>query len=224
MERKKFIKNLGASIIVAPFLLDSCSKSNDNSTNAISKTTCGDPITPPVGEGPYYINENLNRSNITENRQGIPLTLIFTVEDINCVPIQGAIVDIWHCDKEGIYSDEASQNTVGQKWLRGYQQTDVNGKCTFQTIFPGWYNGRLTHIHGKVKVGTVTKQTTNFFIPKATEQSVYSTSLYTKGQNPTTVSNDVELRGNNESYNALMMSITGDNTNGYVAKFTIAYS
>jgi protocatechuate 3,4-dioxygenase beta subunit len=221
MERKKFIKKLGTTLLVAPFILESCSKSD---STVITKTTCGDAITPPVAEGPYYINENLNRSNIAEDRKGIPLTLIFKVEDKNCTAIENAIVDIWHCDKDGVYSDESAQNTVGQKWLRGYQQTDANGKCTFQTIFPGWYNGRLTHIHGKVKVGSVTKQTTNFFIPKATEETVYANALYTKGKNPTTVAKDVELKGDETSYNALMMSVSGDNANGYVATFTIAYS
>ena len=227
MKRKNFLKNLGllgASAVSIP-LINSCSKndSSNGNSNSLEKTSCGDFITPPVNEGPYYVNENLNRSNISETKTGVPLTLIFTVEDVNCVPIQGAIVDIWQCDKDGIYSDEAAQSTVGQKWLRGYQQTDINGKCTFQTIFPGWYNGRLTHIHGKVKVGSVTKQTTNFFLPKSAELAVYGSSLYTKGQNPTTVANDVELRGNTTSYNALMMTIEGDLTSGYVAKFAIAY-
>ena len=226
MERKHFIKGIGLLSVgsLSASLLNSCSKEDINSTSNLTQTRCGDPITPPVNEGPYYVNENLNRSNIAETKTGVPLTLIFTVEDINCTPIQGAIMDIWHCDKDGIYSDEAAQNTVGQKWLRGYQATDINGKCTFQTIFPGWYNGRLTHIHAKVKVGSVVKQTTNFFLPKAIEQAVYGTSLYTKGQNPTTVAADVELRGNISSYDTLMMIVTGDITSGYVAKFTVAYS
>ena len=123
MERKKFIKGIGLLGVGAfsASLLNSCSKENVSSTSSSTKTVCGDPITPPVNEGPYYVNENLNRSNIAETKTGVPLTLIFTVEDINCTPIQGAIMDIWHCDKDGIYSDEAAQKTVGQKWLRGYQ-------------------------------------------------------------------------------------------------------
>ncbi len=220
--RKKFLKQIVLSATSLPLILAACEQSEnvpDTTTSA-----CGDPVTPPVPEGPYYVNENLNRSNIAETQAGIPLTLIFKVEDIKCNPIQSAIVDIWHCNKDGIYSDESAQNTVGQKWCRGYQETDLNGKCTFQTIFPGWYNGRLTHIHGKVKVGSVVKQTTNFFLPKAAEEAVYSTILYTKGQNPVTVARDVELRGDTKTYNTLMMQISGDNTSGYIATFTIVYT
>jgi protocatechuate 3,4-dioxygenase beta subunit len=225
MQRKHFIKRLVHTATSIPLLLEACKKESSTSITSYGTTACGDPITPPVGEGPYYVNENLNRMDITEGKPGIPLTLIFKVEDINCQPISGAIVDIWHCDAGGVYSDESSQSTLGQKWLRGLLQTDTNGKCTFKTIFPGWYNGRLTHIHGKVKVGSVTKQTTNFFLPKAAEQAVYSTAAYaSKGQNPTTVAQDVELKGNNTIYNSLMMAITGDIVTGYIANFTIAYS
>ncbi len=223
MKRKFFLKKILIAAAIIPAITESCSKQNNDNVNNPGTTRCGDPITPPVPEGPYYVDEMLNRSDIVENRTGVPLTLQFKVEDASCMPISGAIVDIWHCDKDGKYSDESSEGTLGQKWLRGLQATGADGTCTFKTIFPGWYNGRLTHIHGKVKVGSVTKQTTNFFIPKAIEQAVYSSPLYTKGQNPTTITQDVELRGDTISYNTLMMSVTGDITTGYTASFTIAY-
>lgn len=223
MERKKFIKNLAVSATSITLFLDACKSKNSTTQTSVANTDCVDKVTPPVNEGPFYINENLNRSNIAETKTGIPLTLNFAVIDVHCKPIAGAIVDIWHCDTEGKYSDEEREGTGGQKWLRGYQATDNNGNCSFQTIFPGWYNGRLTHIHGKVKVGYVTKQTTNFFIPKAIEEAVFETPQYPKGQNPTTLEQDIELRGDKNSYKKLMMSVTGDNTKGYIASFTIVY-
>jgi len=224
MQRKKFLKNLVISATSLPLIVTDLYSGDPTKKKSSDTTPCGDKLTPAVGEGPYYIDEKLNRSHIAETKTGIPLTLMFTVEDINCKPIQGAVVDVWHCDKDGVYSDAKAQGTTSQKWLRGYQATDANGKCTFQTIFPGWYNGRLTHIHGKVKVGTVTKQTTNFFIPKEIEQAAFATPHYRKGQNPTTVEQDLELRGDKKSYEELMMHVTGDTKNGYIAKFTIVFA
>ncbi len=224
MNRKKFLKRAAFSVAALPLIVQSCKDESTTPVSSGGNTVCGDPITPAVPEGPYYVNEMLNRSAITEDRKGISLTILFTVEDKNCSPIKDAVVDIWHCDAAGKYSDESSEGTLEQKWLRGYQSTDVNGKCSFTTIFPGWYNGRLTHIHGKVKVGSTTKQTTNFFIPKNVEQAVYATALYAgKGQNPTTVAQDVELRGDTSRYDTLMMKVTGDITNGFIATYTIAY-
>ncbi|WP_207632461.1 dioxygenase family protein [Foetidibacter luteolus] len=222
MERDEFLKNLAITATSIPLLLSAC-KATSSGNQQPAVTDCGANVTPPVPEGPFYIDEQLNRSNIAEDRTGIPLTLLFTVEDVHCKPIPNAIVDIWHCDKEGKYSDEAAENTVGQKWLRGYQATDANGRCSFQTIFPGWYNRRLTHIHGKVKVGNVTKQTTNFFIPKTVEEAAYATPLYGKGKNPVTLDEDIELRGDKKSYEALTMSVTGNVASGFIASFTVVF-
>src|SRR5206468_9991999 len=68
-------------------------------------------------------------------------------------PLVAAQVDIWHCDALGIYSDVKDPifNTVGQKFLRGYQITDAHGEAKFLTIYPGWYRGRTVHIHVKVR-------------------------------------------------------------------------
>src|SRR5947199_223313 len=77
-----------------------------------------------------------------------------------CAPLAGALIDIWHCDAIGIYSDESAYNpgggtgtvvTTGQKFLRGYQVTDDSGQVKFLTIYPGWYSGRTIHIHVRVR-------------------------------------------------------------------------
>ena len=108
----------------------------------------------------------LNRSNITdEDRRADHL------------PIHGARCQLQadrRCGRRhlavrrgGVYSAYASQNTAGQLWLRGFQITDAHGQATFTSIFPGWYSGRLTHLHGKVFLNGVQKDTTNFFFPKS---------------------------------------------------------
>jgi protocatechuate 3,4-dioxygenase beta subunit len=181
--------------------------------------------TPHVNVGPYYYNSMMNRSNIIETKTGVPITYRFTLLDANCKPIAGAVVDIWQCDKDGIYSAYASQGTAGQLWLRGFQMTDAHGQAIFTSIYPGWYSGRLTHLHGKIFLNGVQKDTTNFFFPKSVETDVYNSPLYVaRGQNSVTVAQDVELKGDTASYNALMMTVTGDVTNGYVASYVIKYS
>ena len=112
-------------------------------------------------EGPYFVDERLNRSDIRSDpadgsvREGLPLALALRVSSVGssgCSPLAGALVDIWHCDAAGVYSD-AGFNTAGRKFLRGYQVTDARGQVRFATIYPGWYPGRAAHIHFKVRVG-----------------------------------------------------------------------
>lgn len=109
---------------------------------------------PALTEGPYFVDERLNRSDIRENRRGLPMYLTVTLSQLNSgvlSPLPNAAFDIWHCDAMGKYSDISSEGTLGQKWLRGYQMSDANGKTRFTTIFPGWYSGRTVHIHAKVR-------------------------------------------------------------------------
>jgi protocatechuate 3,4-dioxygenase beta subunit len=65
------------------------------------------------------------------------------------------MVDVWHCDAAGVYSDVADPggSTVGRKFLRGYQTTGADGLVGFTTIYPGAYPGRAVHIHFKVRTG-----------------------------------------------------------------------
>ena len=122
-------------------------------------------VTPQQTEGPYFVDERLHRSDIRSDpsdnsvKDGLPLALemrVFTVGNEGtdkCLPLANAIVDIWHCDAQGIYSDveDRNFNTVGKKFLRGYQVTDRNGSVRFITIYPGWYPGRTVHIHFKIR-------------------------------------------------------------------------
>ncbi|SOD42480.1 intradiol ring-cleavage dioxygenase [Nitrosovibrio sp. Nv4] len=122
-------------------------------------------VTPQQTEGPYFVDERLHRSDVRTDpsdgsiKEGLPLALeirVFAVggdRGADCKPIAGAVVDIWHCDAQGIYSDVMDDhfNTVGKKFLRGYQVTDKNGSVRFITIYPGWYPGRTVHIHFKIR-------------------------------------------------------------------------
>src|SRR5262249_10953573 len=108
-------------------------------------------VVPALTEGPYFVDEKLNRSDIRTDpsdssaRPGTPLRINVRVSRLSgssCTALSGATVDVWHCDAGGLYSDESANNTVGKKFLRSYQTTDANGACAFTTIYPGWYMGR----------------------------------------------------------------------------------
>jgi protocatechuate 3,4-dioxygenase beta subunit len=119
-------------------------------------------LTPELTAGPYYLDGHLARTDITEGRPGTPLQLKVRVLALpDCAPLEGAAVDVWHCDAGGEYSGfngnslEATQagGTNDKRFLRGVQITDGDGVATFTTVFPGWYEGRTVHIHLKVLEG-----------------------------------------------------------------------
>jgi protocatechuate 3,4-dioxygenase beta subunit len=100
-------------------------------------------LSPEMTEGPYYVEGDKVRRNITEGKPGVPLILRLTVVNVStCRPIRGAAVDIRHCDAGGVYSGTSVQSTENLTFLRGIQRTDTNGLAIFRTIYPGWYPGR----------------------------------------------------------------------------------
>ena len=150
-------------------------------------------LTPEEEEGPYFVEEKLNRSDIITNadgtlQKGLPLTLAITVsQSVNgtITPLPNAYVDIWAANAYGVYSDESSESTVGDFFLRGYQVTDAHGNVHFLTIYPGWYGGRTPHIHCRVRLyptGTGSSKTdtatysfeTQFFCNDDITQTVYN--------------------------------------------------
>ncbi|HEX6287769.1 MAG TPA: intradiol ring-cleavage dioxygenase [Herpetosiphonaceae bacterium] len=147
-------------------------------------------VRPEVTEGPYYVDVNLIRSDIREQKEGTPLVLTFNVVQVdgtNCTPLEGATVEIWHCDAAGSYSgvSDPGFNTEGQTWLRGAQVTDANGVATFTTIYPGWYAGRAVHIHFKVSPSEDKVFTSQLFFDDTLSQQVFTQAPYTRALRPT---------------------------------------
>jgi protocatechuate 3,4-dioxygenase beta subunit len=120
-------------------------------------------IRPASTAGPYYVDEKLERSDIRSDpadgsvKEGALLALtlnVYTISNKACAPLSGALVDLWQCDADGVYSDAVDPryfNTTGKKFLRGYQVTGDEGRVRFTTIYPGWYPGRTPHIHYKIR-------------------------------------------------------------------------
>jgi protocatechuate 3,4-dioxygenase beta subunit len=147
--------------------------------------------TPTETEGPYWVDEFLNRADLALDPSdnsvqiGFPLVLNVIVSQLVdgvTVPVPGAYVDVWHCNASGVYSDVAAQNTVGKKFLRGYQVSDAKGFVQYLTVYPGWYSGRTVHIHSRVRIfhgdQVTTNFTTQFFFDDSITDQVYLTVPY----------------------------------------------
>jgi protocatechuate 3,4-dioxygenase beta subunit len=148
---------------------------------------------PALTEGPFFVDEKLNRSDIRSDpadgsvRPGVPLRLALRVSRLTrgvCAPLPGATVDLWHCDAAGVYSDvqDPGGATLGKKFLRGYQATDADGLARFTTIYPGAYRGRAVHIHFKIRSPAVGGQvhdfTSQLFFDDALSDQVYAQPPY----------------------------------------------
>lgn len=137
-------------------------------------------LTASSTEGPYYFDAGKVRADITEGLPGIPLEVSLRIVDETGVRLAGARVDLWHCDAAGMYSgyagqgDDRSIDMRGRTFLRGTQIADAGGVASFRSIYPGWYRGRTTHIHFKVFHGTRTVLTSQFFLPDALSEFLYT--------------------------------------------------
>jgi protocatechuate 3,4-dioxygenase beta subunit len=129
-------------------------------------------LTPELTEGPFYFDADKVRSDIRDGREGTTLRLALRIRDSSCEPILDAVVDIWHCDAGGAYSEEADP------FLRGVQVTNRQGIAEFTTIYPGWYQGRTVHIHAKVHLDASTALTTQLFFDDAVSDRVFARAPY----------------------------------------------
>nr|WSX53062.1 intradiol ring-cleavage dioxygenase [Streptomyces sp. NBC_00974] len=137
-------------------------------------------LTTESGAGPYYLDLDRVRSDVTEGRDGVPFRLDLTVVRVSagCRPVAGATVDVWHADASGVYS------TGKDSFLRGTQVADAAGRCTFRTIVPGWYRGLAPHIHFKVRPDDHTETTSQFFFPEELLVRVYALQPYARRRAP----------------------------------------
>jgi protocatechuate 3,4-dioxygenase beta subunit len=238
--RKKFIKNFLVGATSVPLIIEACKKtdlasSSGSSSDSSSSGSCI--VTAEEVEGPYpyvggEITNPLERSDVTGGQTGVPLTLNFTVVNTNnsCAVVSGARIDIWHCNKDGYYSGYGSQtggslgtqSYVGQTWLRGYQLTDTSGKAQFITIYPGWYQGRATHIHIEVFVNNVLKKTNQITFTESISDVVHVSSLYAAhGINSMRTANDGIFNNSATDLANETVALTGSVAAGYAGSYIL---
>lgn len=229
-----FVGATSAALLVGCLRKQSASgQTTSTQASTQTMTTPGCVVRPQQTEGPYFVDEKLNRSDIRSDpsdgslQEGIELRLAFQVSQIagnSCAPLAGAMVDLWHCDAQGVYSDaqDRSFDTRGKKFLRGYQVTDKNGMAQFITIYPGWYQGRTVHIHFKIRTDTTSQASYEFtsqlyFDDSLTDQIHAQAPYATKGQRTLKNTQDYLFQGEGKE---LMLQLTKD-TKGYVGTFPI---
>lgn len=175
-------------------------------------------LTPEQTAGPYYVKSPL-RSQIDEGRPGLRLKLeIELVQMPDCTALEGYTVEIWHCDARGFYSgysearvrapfdtlafiianqeDGSIPPTEADMFMRGGQVTDASGRVEFDTVFPGWYDPRVTHIHAKVSRGGQSFLTTQLYFPDTLVDDIYRNhpAYQAYGTCPYNLTNDSALR------------------------------
>lgn len=227
--REMFARAAGtaATLLVSSAAL-SCGASAATDPSADDNGTTGCVLTAALTEGPYFVDERLNRSDLRSDpgsgsvSTGTPLQLTFNVSRSSsgaCSPLTGAFVDVWHCDAAGVYSDVGGSG-AGRKFLRGYQITDASGVAGFTTVYPGWYQGRAVHIHFKVRIiagaSTTYEFTSQFFFDENLTSTVHALAPYnSRGQRDTRNSNDGIYNSLSTAEKAALTLRTTPSGNGY---------
>jgi len=227
MQRKEFLKKLGLSTVIVP-LIGAC---NDDDVTPESDTDSGEcVVTPTETAGPFPTKDpsSLVLTDIKSDRTGTDLAIYITIQnkDNNCEPLAGAMVDIWHCDKDGYYSEYGgtgmqTTNFTAYHFLRGRQSTDNYGMVAFASIFPGWYPGRAPHIHVHIYDSSgKSLLVTQIAFPTDICDTVYTTATqhYTKGKQDTSNVSDNIF---NNSLDQELAAVTGNLDDGYILTHTI---
>jgi protocatechuate 3,4-dioxygenase beta subunit len=207
---------------ISPELSAAQKSASTNKTCAITPSLVESEGTPQQTEGPYFVDNMPNRSDIRSDpsdgsvQEGIPLNLVIHVYSVDdngiCSPLKGARVDIWHANSEGVYSAVSDQGTTEKKFLRGYQLTDNDGTVRFITIYPGWYQGRAIHIHDKVRTFNGSEKTlewtSQLYFSNSINDEVHKQQPYNK-HGPPDITNEQDGIYTGASTDQLIQSNTG---------------
>jgi protocatechuate 3,4-dioxygenase beta subunit len=215
--RRNFIKATG--LLGAASFMPLPSLAMDGTTTKTIAADCT--LIPSETAGPFPLDLTANtfylRQDIRESQQGVPLNLRLKVLGVtNCQPMSNVRVNIWHCNKDGVYSGYNTNNNPGDAsstFLRGYQITDAQGEVTFKTIFPGWYNGRITHIHFQVYVSSSYSAVSQLTFDIEQKNTLFTAhkDIYTKGNDPLTFSSDNIF---SDGYTVQLATLTRNETTG----------
>lgn len=230
MDRKDFLKKGLGSLAIIP-LFTACHETDvtPDTTGTTGTTTGSCTATTSETEGPFPTKTpgSLVTNDITSDRTGTKLSVKITIQNKNnsCAVLANAIVDIWHCDAAGNYSEYGgtgmqSTNYTNVHFLRGRQTTDANGQVNFTTIYPGWYSGRAVHIHVHVYNSSgKSLLVTQIAFPEDVSKVVFAQGVYaTHGQADTTNARDNVF---SDGTSTEMSTVTGSPSAGYLLTHTI---
>ena len=199
MNKREFLRTTGLLGVASMMPLGKLLAGGGNSGLANEATNVCTLI-PTETAGPFPLDLTANtfyfRQDVRESKPGVQLNLrLKIIGDGNCLPMQNVRVNIWHCDKDGLYSGYNQSGNLGQSgltYLRGYQMTDANGEVEFITILPGWYTGRICHIHFQVYVSSSYAAISQLSFDIPTKNAIYAanSTIYTKGADPLSFAQD----------------------------------
>jgi len=238
LSRREMMKMLGGSgiAIVAGLSLPKLGLAQEATESATALPSCV--VRPELTEGPYFVDEVMERFDIRTEptdetlKAGLPLLLKYRVTDVSnasCSPLEGAQIDVWHCDADGDYSgvNDPGFDTEGEMWLRGYQITDEYGEAQFLTIVPGWYSGRAVHIHFKIRTETADGEsyeyTSQFFFDPELIEELYQEEPYAgKGSPDTPNETDNIYQGSDGQLTLNLIALTDEEMEIINADDTVA--
>jgi len=189
-------------------------------------------LTESATQGPYYFDADRVRADIREDRPGTRLRLAFKVVDVDgCTPIEDAVVEIWHCDANGLYSGAESLSSAGgaggsagdadltptddRRYLRGAQVTGADGIVQFVTIWPGWYRGRTVHVHVMVHVANDRALTSQLMFLEDLNATVFSRAPYDARTGRETFNSSDSI------YRKSMLASVAEEGDGYVGAIVL---
>jgi protocatechuate 3,4-dioxygenase beta subunit len=210
-----------------------------------TSTTCT--VIPEETAGPYpgdgsnganaLLLSGIVRSTITSSfatasgvAAGVPLKIEITLVNASgsCASLDGYAVYLWHCDKNGNYS-MYSTAVKNENYLRGIQASDADGNLSFESIFPGCYDGRWPHIHFEVYPSLAAAAnvknkiaTSQIAIPAASAKLAYAASGYSTSVTNFAKANLASDNVFSDGATLQLPTVEGDATNGFTIKLTVA--
>ena len=222
VSRREFLIAGAAAAVLVACSDDNGSDTTDTSTTATSTTVpanrpSGQPsttsltaadfdglavcaLTPEQTAGPFPLEEQFVRRDITEGFDGHAVLLGFRVVDADCTPVPGAAVEVWHTDATGDYSAFADggggkDEAEGTTFMRGTQVAGDDGIVEFATVYPGWYPGRAPHIHLRVHRDDEVVLTSQVYFDEDYSEQVYTEAPYDEFGVPDTSWDDDGIAG-----------------------------
>ena len=172
MTRRRTSMSAAATVVlVATLAVPSMALGQDDDTAADNDALV---LTPAQAEGPFYpVEIPADRDadlTVVEGAAapalGTPLRVEGTLVHHDGTPIEGATVEIWQTDDQGIYLHPDDPGFADlDPGFQGYGEsiTDSSGAWSFETILPNVYGSRPRHIHAKVRIDGAEALTTQIY-------------------------------------------------------------